>query len=250
MQDKNIDAQRLMQAWLDTPRGRLLLERQATQMREVLPHLCGYRMLQIGDWNFGADILQNSATLCQWTLGQDPDGGADILFDGESLPISSRCIDAVILPHSLETAVAPHPLLREVDRVLCDHGHVVILGFNPFSPWAIARTCRRWLKRQPRTRRLYPMGRVCDWLELLDYELVSGHRFGVGFPYLPADGVDIGNAGWWRLPGIVGQAYAVIARKRVMAKIKQRPERRPARMSAAGMPEPTACSGQKRRKAA
>lgn len=239
-----------MQAWLELPRGRLLLERQATQMRTVLPHLFGYRLLQIGDWSFDAQLLGSSATLCQWVFGQDPQGEADVLFDGESLPIASRCVDAVILPHSLETGATPHRLLREVDRVLCDHGQVVILGFNPYSPWAIARMCRRQLKRLPRTRRLYPMGRVCDWLELLDYELVSGHRFGVGFPYLPAEGVDIGNAGWWRLPGIIGQAYAVVARKRVMTKSQQTPRRQRARLPAGGMPEATACTGTERRNAA
>lgn len=250
LQSTNLEPQREMRAWLASPRGRLLLQRQAAQMGAVLPRLFGYRLLQIGDWEFDEQLLASSATLCQWVLGQDPQGGANVFFDGESLPISSRSVDAVILPHSLETRATPHRLLREVDRVLCDHGKVVILGFNPYSLWAIARMCRRRLKRLPRSRRLYPMGRVCDWLELLDYELISGHRFGVGFPYLPADGVNIGNGGWWRVPGTIGQAYAVVARKRVIAKCQQAPRRQRVHMPAHGMPEPTTRTASQRRNAA
>lgn len=238
-----------MESLLSTPKGRLLLARERLQMRTVLPKFYGYRLLQIGAWAFEEDVLSTSATLCQWVLGahnQTPSqigsdvGAADVIFDGRSLPIKSRSVDAVILPHSLEIGTTPHQLLREVDRILCDHGHLAILGFNPYSPWALRQLITQGYKHEPHTRRYYSLGRVCDWLDLLDYELLSASRFGVGFPYLPAEGVDVANAGWWRIPGTAAQAYAVVARKRVMARTHQRGHAHRQTLPAKGMPEPIA----------
>lgn len=243
-----------MESWLATPTGRLLLARERLQMRKVLPRFYGYRLLQIGAWEFDGDVLEASATLCQWVLGanvttpsknnSDTSAAAgthsiDVFFNGESLPIKSRSVDAVILPHSLELGTTSHQLLREVDRILCDHGHLAILGFNPYSPWALRQLLTRGFKHEPRTRRYYSLGRVCDWLDLLDYELLSASRFGVGFPYLPAEGVDVANAGWWRIPGAAAQAYAVVARKRVIARTHQRGQAHRQTLPAKGMPEPT-----------
>ncbi|MES1943682.1 generic methyl-transferase [Salinisphaera sp. PC39] len=228
--------------WLETPRGRLLLRRQREQLLDVLPHLYGYRLLQIGDWGLDRKLLESSATLCHWVLGRG--GQADVLMDGESLPVCSRCLDAVILPHSLELASSPHRLLREVDRVLCDHGHVVILGFNPYTPWWLwSRVARRGRAGEmARHRRCYALGRVRDWLDLLDFELVRMTRFGVGFPYASATRVrDEGGSFWRQLPAALSQSYLIVARKRVVPLTPVRPAwRRPGVAPLpGGVPEPT-----------
>jgi SAM-dependent methyltransferase len=230
--------------WLtDTPRGCLLVRRQRRQLREVLPHLFGYRLLQIGEWGFDRELLQSSATLCHWVLGRSVRSDVDVIMDGESLPVCSRCLDAVILPHSLELARSPHHLLREVDRVLCDHGHVVILGFNPYAPWSLgSRLTRRGRATEMmRERRCYPLGRVCDWLDLLNFDVLKMTRFGVGFPYLGTAGVDAEGPDWRRLPAMFSLAYLVVARKRVVPLTSIRPVRRRSGASPVpgGMPEPT-----------
>lgn len=233
--------------WLETPRGRLLIRRQRGQLLGVLPHLFGYRLLQIGEWGFDRTLLQSSATLCHWVLGRSMRGGVDVIMDGESLPVCSRCLDAVILPHSLELARSPHHLLREVDRVLCDHGHMVILGFNPYAPWSLwSRLTRRGRAAEMmRERRCYPLGRVCDWLDLLNFDVLKMTRFGVGFPYLPTAGVDAEGPDWRRLPAMLSLAWLVVARKRVVPLTPVRPARR--RPGTAplpgGMPEPTSRIG-------
>lgn len=235
----------VLQDWLSTPRGRLLVRRQRRQLLEILPHLFGYRLLLIGDWGFDRDLLESSATLCSWVLGRSHGGGVDVIMDGQSLPICSRCLDAVILPHSLELAASPHHLLREVDRVLCDHGHVVVLGFNPYAPWMLwSRLSRRGRTAElVRRRHCYPLGRVRDWLDLLNFDVVKMTRFGVGFPYLAEAGVDADHSGWRRLPAMLAQSYLLVARKRVVP-LTPLPEarRRPARVPA-GMPEPTSRIG-------
>lgn len=230
--------------WLTaTPRGRLLVRRQRKQLLEVLPHLFGYRLLQIGEWGFDRDLLQSSATLCHWVVGRSAESGVDVITDGESLPVSSRCLDAVILPHSLELVRSPHRLLREVDRVLCDHGCMVVLGFNPHAPWSLwSRLARRGRAAEMmRGRRCYPLGRVCDWLGLLDFDVLKMTRFGVGFPYLPPAGVDAEGPDWRRLPAMLSLAYMVVARKRVVPLTPVRHARRQVGVSPmpGGMPEPT-----------
>lgn len=235
------DGRQAVEYWLSTPRGRLLLHRQRRQLREILPHLFGYRLLQIGDWSLDRSLLESGSTLCSWVLGGDCSADADVIMDGRSLPICSGCVDAVILPHSLELASSPHRLLREVDRILCDHGHVVILGFNPYAPWLLwSRLARRGRSGDMlRRRRCYSLGRIHDWLDLLDFDVVRMTRLGVGFPYLSSGGLDAGGTGWRRLPAMLSLAYVVVARKRVVPLTPARPTWRRPRAVPAGMPEPT-----------
>lgn len=236
--------------WLETPRGRLLLQRQRHQLLDILPRLFGYRLLQIGDWSLDRDLLESGATLCNWVLGRAGALDADIIMDGQSLPICSGCIDAVILPHSLELATSPHRLLREVDRVLCDHGHVVILGFNPFAPWLLwSRLARRGRAGEMmRHRHCYSLGRIHDWLDLLDFDVIGMTRFGVGFPYLPAEGLDTEGGKWRNLTAIFAMSYMVVARKRVVPLTPAKAVWRRPRPSAVpgGMPEPTSNVGRVR----
>jgi len=220
----------------------LLVQRERHQLLATLPHLFGVRLIQVGEWDFDRDLLDHSAALCQWVLGPRGCRDADVVFDGESLPLLSKSVDAVILPHSLEVSASPRRLLREADRVLCDHGHLVILGFNPFNPWTFR---QRLMSRRIGTGRLrfYALGHVGDWLDLLDFEVVKRVRYGVGFPYLPADGVDVANGGWWRLPSVLGQAYLIVARKRVVPLTLQRAPMRRRVPVVSGMPEPAPRGG-------
>ena len=50
----------------------------------------------------------------------------------------------VVLPHVLEFEANPHQVLRESERVLIGEGHVVILGFNPWSLWGLWRLLLAW----------------------------------------------------------------------------------------------------------
>lgn len=233
MQNQFSGGRGAVERWLETPRGRSLIRRQRRQLLEVLPHLFGYRLLQVGDWSLDRELLESSATLCHWVLGRAGAAGADVIMDGQSLPICSGCVDAVILPHSLELAASPHHLLREVDRILCDHGHVVILGFNPYAPWTLwSRIARRGRGGEMvRERRCYSPGRISDWLDLLDFDVAAVNRFGAGFSYPRASAF--------------AMAYMIVARKRVvpLTPIKSPWKPRTAAVPG-GMPEPTSQVGQ------
>ncbi|MDH3355301.1 MAG: class I SAM-dependent methyltransferase, partial [Chromatiales bacterium] len=125
----------------------------------------GYNLLQIGGSPF-IDSLAFSPIKQRIILGEG--GGLTAL--PEHLPIASDSIDLVILPHAIELSDDPHQLLREVERVLIPEGHLLILGFNPWSLWG----ARRWISRNsgelPWSARFFSANRVDDWLALLGFE--------------------------------------------------------------------------------
>lgn len=230
--------------WLATPAAHMLVEQESRQLAALLPRLVGYRLLQIGHWGYATSLLDAGGMLCRWVLTSAAGPGSHIVSDGENLPIASRCLDAVILPHSLELSANPHRLLREVERVLRDRGQLVLLGFNPLAPWVLWQSLGRRHARYPGSR-LYPLRRVGDWLDLLDFEVVRSQRYSVGFPWLPREGIDLARAGWWRLPALAAPAYLVVARKRVVPATPVRLARRE-RAMASGMPEASARSAARR----
>lgn len=98
-----------------------------------------------------------------------------IVADWTALPFASETVDFVLLAHALESARAPHAVLREAARVLRPHGRLLIAGFNPWSLLGV-----RWAELPWRGRWL-SLPRVKDWLQLLDMAVDEG-RFAVFMP--------------------------------------------------------------------
>jgi SAM-dependent methyltransferase len=134
--------------------------------------------------------------------------------DSQHLPFANQSVDAILLAHSLELAANPHALLREVDRVLCTRGQLIVLGFNPMSLWHIQHHLpARWRGAFPAQSRFYTSGRVRDWLGLLDFEIEGFSRFGGVLPWMG----DISRYhGLQRWLAVFSQAYMIFARKRVV----------------------------------
>lgn len=208
-----------LRAWLATPRGRLLVQREHMLAREVLGSLTGFRLLQLGSWGFGPELLQHSGTLCQWRFARWPCSKDDVAFDGINLPVATASVDALLLPHSLDLSDQPHLLLRECERVLNDRGQLVVLGFNPLSMWAMGqRLPWRAQGRFVRGAHFYAARRVCDWLRLLDFEPQRLVRYGVGFPFFrhTVTAPSIEHPSKMTSIAWLAQAYMVVARKRVV----------------------------------
>jgi SAM-dependent methyltransferase len=96
--------------------------------------------------------------------------GVDLVSAPDALAVASDSVDAVFLPHTLETTADPHGLLREVDRVLRPDGHIVVVGFNPWGWWG----ARHVVAREgfpPGAQRMISEGRLHDWLRLLDFKV-------------------------------------------------------------------------------
>ena len=166
--------------WLHSPRGRRLLALEEGEVRRVLPEVFGRHVLQIGSWGLDNQLINYAETLHKAVLGTVGGEPSSALIDPEQLPLMSKSVDAVLLPHTLEFSRSPHNVLREVNRVLNDRGRLFVLGFSPWSSWALRSLVGLRYRAFPAGARFHGVGRICDWLELLDCEVTEIRRFGVG----------------------------------------------------------------------
>jgi SAM-dependent methyltransferase len=156
--------------WLDTGTGAELLREESRQAAAVFEGIFGDQFLQIGAWGDPHLFRRHARTRRYSVVAARRGPGVDFVSDPEDLAVASDSIDAVFLPHLLETTDDPHAVLREVDRILRPDGHVVIAGFNSWGWWGL----RHYL-----SRRRFPSGgqrmvseyRVRDWLNLLDFNV-------------------------------------------------------------------------------
>ncbi len=224
------EIRRNLRGWYNRPTGQLLLEMEREQLDELLPTLFGYHIVQVGAL-LGEGLMAGSRISHRVLL--DPDRDSETLLPHacaypDSLPIASDCVDVVLLPHTLEFERDPHQILREADRVLIPEGHVVVLGFNPWSLWGLRRLLRRRKQHNPPwAGDFLTIARIKDWMALLGFEVVLIKRYFYR-PPLKSRGVmarlafleRVGARLWPRFSG----AYILVARKKVatLTPIKQR----------------------------
>ena len=166
--------------WLSTPLGRQLLQAEGELLRGLLDDVFGLELLQLGTWGASRELLSNSRTRRQTVIAPSREGcsgcEADVVAELCALPVQSATVDAVLLPHTLEFEPDPHAIVREADRVLHGEGQLIVLGFRPVSLWGLRAAASR--EGFPHgLRQMLGMGRVCDWLELLGYEVVLQRRY-------------------------------------------------------------------------
>lgn len=215
-----IDVSQALSAWFNSELGRELLTAEDRLLGHILPDLFGYHALQLGQI-VPRHLLMDSRIRHRIVADKQllmVEGLSPLLSLPEQLPLPANSMDIVVLQHLLDVSVNPHAVLREAARVLIPEGHLVIMGFNPWSLWGLWRFCRLpwsdtpWLKRD-----LSPQ-RLADWLALLDFDIV-GVESAYFMPPIATTGVRqrfmwleaLGQRYWSQ----GGAAYAVLAKKRV-----------------------------------
>jgi SAM-dependent methyltransferase len=162
--------------WLSTLTGRNLLREEVRQVRRALDSVFGDQFVQIGGWGEPGLFRRLARTRRAAVVTERPMPGADFVSAGDNLAIATDCVDAVLLPHTLELAVDPHSVLREVDRILRPDGNLVVLGFNPWGWWGM----RHVISREgfpPGSQRMISDGRLHDWLRLLDFKVCHSNFY-------------------------------------------------------------------------
>ena len=198
---------------------------QAQRAERLLADVFGYHAVQIGQPD--NDWLQANRMPHRWraraecdplpSLASPPGAGPrhDLEMDTRAWPWSAASLDLVVLPHTLEWCADAHLCLREVERVLMPGGRVLIAGLQPWRWWS------RKAQRHPEGREgLQPiaLGRLRDWLRLLDFE-VEALSLGGWMPPLGSPAA-LQRLAWmdrWgphALPGLQGH-YLLLATKRV-----------------------------------
>ena len=158
-------------AWLATPLGAYVLERELRYVDEVIADVFGYNALQLGLPEH--DFLRASRIPFKCRIA--PQGAVDLRAEFFDLAIASNSIDLLLVPHALEFSPQPHQILREVQRVLMPEGHAVIACFNPWSLWGIRRIFSRSTDVYPWCGRFFTLPRLKDWLALLELEIDTAH---------------------------------------------------------------------------
>ncbi len=198
-------------AWFAREPGRTLFRVESEALEQPLSDVFGYYLLQVGGPAVFAELLSHSRARWCFRVADDavPPGGG-VRAEPESLPIATDSIDAVLLPHALDFSHAPHALLREVERILVPEGHLLILGFNPWSLWGLWRLARRHRGQPPWNGAFVSQRRLGDWLSLLGFDIVATRRLLHRAPFaLPG----FAKRGDLRL--LPGGVYLLHARKRV-----------------------------------
>jgi SAM-dependent methyltransferase len=220
-------------AWWESALGSALLAAESELLGGALEDVFGWELLQIGAWGGARELLAGSRTRRQSLISVPAfAGGADIIARPSQLPVMSDCIDAVLLPHTLEFAPDPYAIVREADRVLVAEGQLLVLGFRPWSLWGMR---ARWSRAgfPPGMRRVLPVGLVREWLVLLGYEVLAEQRYLYASPWSRGLAAGEGTGRVLR-PGLTyplpGGAYLLKARKRVytMTPIRPRLREKPA----------------------
>jgi SAM-dependent methyltransferase len=235
------DRDAALSAWWESPLGRALLAAESELLSEALEDVFGWELLQVGAWGNARDLLVSSRTRRKSLIAAAAfPGGADIIARPSLLPVSSDCVDAALLPHTLEFAPDPYAVLREVDRVLVGEGQLLVLGFRPWSLWGMR---ARWSRSgfPPGMRRVLSERLLREWLVLLGFEVVAARRY----LYLGPWGGLATSEGTGRMlrPGLTyplpAGAFLLKARKRVYTLTPVRPRFREKPAVIGGLVKPT-----------
>lgn len=234
-----------LQHWYASALGQRVAAQEKALFDEYLPDLFGYYLLQCGCPEIKAEEeagnwLKASRVSVRFCLDFNINQGVSCQSNLAHLPMKSDSVDIVILPHVLDYSSEPHQVLREAERVLIAEGHVVILGFNPWSIWNVLRLCMFWRKDPPWSAHFLSARRVTDWLALLGFDVVQHKGY---FHQLPLQSealsrkLSLVERFIQRFLPKTGAGYVLIGRKRVetLTPIRPRWRRKQPQVIASGL---------------
>src|SRR5690625_6949716 len=101
-------------------------------LEQELQDLFGYHLLQMSVAP-ALDLTRGSRITHRFTLS--PTGAtkgplSPLVADSDAQPLTSDCLDLVLLHHLKDYSQTPHLLLREVARVVTPRGNVGLIAFN------------------------------------------------------------------------------------------------------------------------
>jgi len=220
---------RTLSEWFESPLGQLVVCKEQEFIDDELRNLFGYHLLQLSVAQ-QLDLTQASRISHRFALYPQASALPVVtgLADYNHLPLPPNSIDLVLLHHVLDYSQKPHQVLREASSVLISQGHLVVVGFNPWSLFGLWRWLIRFFSRAPQWRhQSLRLGRVLDWLAVLDFEpLVVKH----GFYCPPCHTPKVTRYLQWMerwgkrlsLPG--GGFYVIVARKDSLAMTPLKPQ--------------------------
>ena len=146
------------------------------ELAPIMQKCFGYHLVKLGELSqaLRLDTCPIKHQVCH-SYHNNPSAG--VVAKPTELPYKEKSVDAVLMTHVLDYASDPHHILREVDHCLIPNGHLVLVGFNPYSLAGAG----KWLpirKHNPlHQARFFSRSRVRDWLSLMGYQVTEEKRF-------------------------------------------------------------------------
>ena len=204
--------------WFRSPQGQHLLSLEQQYLDDILPLLFGYYLMQMSVLK-KADLASASPASHRFAvspvLQEEPTYSA--VVDYQQLPFAHESIDIAVLHHALDFSPNPQQLLREVTRSVIPNGHIIIIGFNPFSLMGLLsplgclmRSSSHWRHQHLR------IGRLDDWFQVLDLEMLYCQRDSFSLPVNARPRAWMTKLGKTLAPGC-GNFYVLVARKSVLS---------------------------------
>lgn len=166
-----LEAQPALRQWYESSLGEAVLDTVADKFDDILPGIFGYQGVQVGQIAPGRELLASAGLHRRIVVDSCAEtSNSQISGTLEQLPISNNCVNLVFFPHSLEFCDSPHGALREADRVLTADGHLLLMGFNPYSQFGARRVLGRSV---PWSGKTYSRARIQDWLSVLGFRVMT-----------------------------------------------------------------------------
>ena len=118
--------------WFNKPLGKALLLCEKQFIEKASNGLfgpCFLQMSMLPDHFLGNkdNFLQH---LC---IGPVLGVSIDSVADERQIPLAHESIDLAVVHHMMEYSQDPHQFLKELTRIISPSGHIIIVGFNPWS---------------------------------------------------------------------------------------------------------------------
>lgn len=178
MSSDSSDISPQLETWYARDSAAHLLSAIERSIHPLLDVAFGYHTLQIGPLS-SPNLLADSPINHRIIASQHPGAGVGLICESDQLPLDSDSVDMLIALHALEFHPQPHQCLREMQRVLAPHGHLLVIGFNPYSLLGMSQWLRGMLG-QPlwRAHQAVSQRRLNDWLNLVGCQVESVHHLG------------------------------------------------------------------------
>jgi SAM-dependent methyltransferase len=211
--------------WFRTPLGNRLMAGQQAVLDQLLPGFFGHHLLEMSIQS--ETLVESSPIQHKIKLGISSVDRDSLIASGINLPFENDSMDLVLLHHMLDLFDEPQQLLREVSRVALPMGHLVIIGFNPYSSWGVWHQFARFRKSPPWNSSFFSPVRMMDWLKLLNFEIDRVHYSNYGLPVnnkaFINDVPDFSRGLFRDINLPFGAVYVIVARKHVGALTPIRP---------------------------
>lgn len=204
-----------LQTWYDSDVGQQFLLQQLEMLEPHIATLFGYHFLQMSSYQHANFFSVSKIKHCIELSPVAKQEGT--VVGDEQLPFAHESLDLVLAHHVLECSAQPHTLLKELSRVVLPSGHLLIVGFNPYSTLGVQACYQRFRKKGVWQNPLLSVQRLSDYLALLDFSVES-----VSYGFYPFAKYEKKlrlaaklkqRLEHWQLP--IGDFYVLLAKKQV-----------------------------------